>query len=641
MKFHIAASIKNHFSATVKNIPLHWRLRLMVVLLVSGVLGLMTVYWLQLEASNTQFRQDTLTLADQQAEQLADAVARQADDLLRGIDIGLLHIRHDYLKDPKLFDESVHEMRYGYPEGAILNISVFDASGDAVYNMAPASGRINSRDRDFFRTQAESSVDQVHVSQPILGRVSKVWTIPVGRKLTRNGQFAGVVIVFLPISYLNSMLARIVRHENDVISLFTQNGAYLSRSVDMGNAMGKSTPRNRPFLGPDAPRHGVFRTVAAYDKISRIYGWSRLDDFPLVVNVGLAVNPILAPIEARIEHNRKANVMGSSLIVVGTLLIVGLLLHTAKQQSRIAKDEATLRISKAAFDATSEGMLVTDAQNRIIMSNPAFSQTTGYTAQEVIGQSPSMLSSGHQDRDFYAALWRALNTVGHWEGEVTNRHKNGQIYIEWLKISVIDKDDSLRRQHIAVISDITARKRGEEIVWKRANYDELTGLPNRRLFIDRLKQTLGRAVRHNNCLAVFFVDLDEFKPVNDRYGHQVGDELLKQVASRMDLCLRQEDTVARQGGDEFVVMLTTIHSELEALAVAEKLLTALHSQFQINGNTINIGASIGVAIFPNHGETAEVLLEKADTAMYAAKAAGRHTVRVYSAEALELGQKVA
>lgn len=621
--------MKTHFPVSFKNISLHWRLRLLVVLLVTSVLGLMTVYWVQLEAFNTQLRQDTLALADQQAEQLSDAVARQAEDFIRGIDIGLRHMRHDFQEDPASLEESVHATIEGYPEGVILNISAFDSSGEVIYNLAPASERVNVRDRDYFRAQAESSVDRVYVNQANLGRVSKVWAIPVSRKLLRNGRFAGVVVVFLRADYLNRMLARIARHEGDVISLFTQDGSRLSRSVDLENALGRSVPRERPFLAPGAPRSGVFRAVSAADKISRTYGWSWLNDHPLVVTVGLDVKPILAPIEVRIERSRKVNAIGSTLVLFGMLLSVGLLLHTAQQQSRIAEDEVELRIGKAAFDAASEGILVTDAKNRILMANPAFSQITGYTAQELIGQNPSILSSGHQDRDFYAALWHSLNTHGKWEGEVSNRRKSGEIYIEWLKISVIDKDDPGRQRHVAVISDITERKRGEEIVWRRANYDELTGLPNRRLFIDRLKQTLGRAARHNNCVAVLFIDLDEFKPVNDLFGHQTGDELLKQVASRMDICLREEDTVARQGGDEFVVMLATIHNEQDALAVAEKLLTALHTPFQIDGNIFNIGASIGVALFPQHGETAETLLEKADTAMYAAKAAGRHTVQLY------------
>ena len=623
--------MKKYFPGRYKDIALHLRLRLMGGMLVIGLLGSLVVYWMQTEASNTQLRQALLTMTDQQSTQLASAVARQAEDLIRSVDNGLLHMRHDYLEDSQSFAEAVRATLQGYPEGAILNIAVFDVGGTATYNMVPASAPVYGGDRDYFRVQAESTVDQPFVGQAILGRVSKVWAIPVSRKLARDGHFAGAITLFLRADYLQTRLARITRHEGDVISLFNQEGAYLSRSTDLENALGKSTPRDRPFLGPDAPRSGVLRAVAAFDKVSRIYGWSRLDDHPLVVVVGLDTKPILAPVEIKIESGRQASAIGSGVIVAGMLLTIGLLLHAARQQRHISKNEAALQISKAAFEAASEGLMVTDVENRILMVNPAFSQITGYTEQEVTGQRPDILASGHQDREFYATLWRALNTSGHWEGEVTNRHKNGQLYIEWLKISVIDRDDPVKRRHVAVISDITARKRGEEVVWRRANYDELTGLPNRRLFTDRLKQTLGRAARHSNCMAVLFIDLDGFKPVNDLYGHQTGDELLKQVATRMDLCLREEDTVARQGGDEFVVLLATIHSEREALAVAEKLLTALHSPFQIEEHTINIGASIGVALFPQDGDTAEVLIGNADSAMYAAKEAGRHTVRLYSA----------
>lgn len=612
-----------------RNIALHLRLRLAVGLLVLGVVGSLLVFWFQSQAYDRQLRENVLSMTDLQSQQLADAVARQAEDLMRGIDNGLQHMRHDYLADPKSFVEAVRATLKGYPDGTILNVSVFDTTGQTVYNLVPAPGRVYGGDRDYFRVQAESSADQAFVGQAILGRISKAWTIPVSRKVVRDGRFVGVLVVFLRADYLQRRLARIARQDGDVISLFTLEGAYLSRSTDLENALGKSTPRDRPFLGAEAPRAGVLRTVAAFDKVPRIYGWSRLDDHPLVAVVGLDTKAVLAPIEARIAHRRQADAIGSGMIIMGLLLVVALLLQAARQQRKISENAVTLLISKAAFDASSEGMMVTDASNHILLVNPAFSQITGYSEQEVLGQTPSLLSSGHQDREFYAGLWRTLNADGHWEGELTNRHKSGQLYVEWLKITVIDRDDPVGRRHVAVLSDITARKRGEEVVWRRANYDELTGLPNRRLFMDRLKQTLERAARHSHCLAVLFIDLDEFKPVNDQYGHQTGDELLKQVAARMNLCLRGEDTVARQGGDEFVVMLGTVNSETEALGVAEKLLAALHAPFLIEGHTINIGASIGLALYPQHGDKADTLIERADAAMYAAKSAGRHTVRLH------------
>jgi hypothetical protein len=230
--------MKSHSPVRFKNISLHWRLRLMVVVLVVSVLGLLTVYWVQLKVSNTQLQQDTLSLADQHTEQLAMAVARQAEDLIRGVDLGLRHMGHDYLEDPKSFKESVYSTIHGYPEGVILNIAVFDAAGEGTYNMVSANARVNVSDRDYFRAQAASSVDRVYVDRPIIGRVTHVWIIPVSRKLLRNGRFAGVIVVFLRADYVSRMLARIALHEGDVISLFTQEGAYLSRSNDLDRALG-------------------------------------------------------------------------------------------------------------------------------------------------------------------------------------------------------------------------------------------------------------------------------------------------------------------------------------------------------------------------------------------------------------------
>jgi hypothetical protein len=212
MKTGISPSMKSPLLIRLKNIPIHWRLRWLVVLLMVSSLALMTGYWAYLENSNAELKQDTLALADQQAGQLADAVARQADDLILGIDTGLRHMRHDYLNDPKSFQESVRATIEGYPEDVILNVSVFDATGEAIYNMAPASGRVVSSDREFFRAQAESSIDHLHVSQAILGRVSKVWTIPLSRKVMRHGRFAGVIVVFVRADYGARVLARISRH---------------------------------------------------------------------------------------------------------------------------------------------------------------------------------------------------------------------------------------------------------------------------------------------------------------------------------------------------------------------------------------------------------------------------------------------
>lgn len=374
--------------------PLHGSLRLMAGVLIVGALGLLVGYWIHVERSNAGLRQDVLTLAQQHAEQLADAVARQAEDLLHGIDTGLRRMRDAYRQDARSFEASRRATLGASADDAIADIEVLDASGEAVDGRSPAGGLTGRGERDHVLAQAASAADQLRVGPAIPGQVGEGWTIPVSRKLMRDGRFDGVVVVF--------------------------------------------------------------------------------------------------------------------------------------------------------------------------------------------------------------------------------------------QINVIDKDDPVRRRHVAVISDITARKRSEEMAWWRANYDELTELPNRRLLIDRLEHALVGAERHDHNVAVLFIDLDEFKPINDRFGHQAGDEVLKQVGSRMKLCTRKEDTVARLGGDEFVVMLATTRTEDDALRVAQKILKELHGPFQVGDKLLKIGASIGVAFSPRHGQTAEALLKKADAAMYAAKAAGRHTLRVHA-----------
>lgn len=575
----------------------------MAGVLIVGASGLLAGYWILVERSNAGLRQDVLAQAQQHAEQLADAVARQAEDLLHGIDNGLRCVRDAYRQDAQSFKASRRATLGACADGAIADIEVLDAWGEAVDGMAPANGLTGRGGRDHVLAQAASAADQLRVGPAIPGPVGEGWTIPASRKLMRDGRFDGVVVVFLRAGTLQQKLAHVARHPTDVVSLSTSEGAHVWRSTGLEDAPGS---------------------------VPRIHGWHRLNDLPLVVDVGLDTRPILAPIEAGIELNRKAHVIGTVLIVLGVLLLVGLLLWLARQQRKAAGDEAALRITKAGFDAASEGIMVTDARNDILMVNAAFSRITGYSLQDVVGRPPSQLSSGAQHPQFHAAAWESLNRLGHWEGEVTNRHKSGELYVAWLEINVIDKDVPVRRRHVAVISDITARKRSEEMAWWRANYDELTELPNRRLLIDRLEHALVGAERHHHGVAVLFIDLDEFKPINDRFGHQAGDEVLKQVGSRMKLCTRKEDTVARLGGDEFVVMLATTRTEDDALRVAQKILKELHGPFQVGDKLLKIGASIGVAFSPRHGQTAEALLKKADAAMYAAKAAGRHTLRVHA-----------
>ncbi|WP_109041380.1 diguanylate cyclase [Azospira sp. I13] len=298
--------------------------------------------------------------------------------------------------------------------------------------------------------------------------------------------------------------------------------------------------------------------------------------------------------------------------------------------SRVVALEESLLISQSVFEAASEGILVTNARNVIVRTNPAFAHITGYSAEETEGRVPSFLASGHHDAAFYQAMYQSLADKDYWEGEVVNRRKDGSIFVEWLKITAVRNREGVLIRYVALLSDITLKKLREQDIWRQAHYDPLTQLPNRTLFMDRLGQSIAQATRRHQQVGVLFIDLDKFKPVNDTYGHQAGDELLRLVANRISGCLRDEDTVARLGGDEFVVLLPALDDGESCVMVAEKILQVVHQPFHLGVGLVEISASIGVARSPQDGATAESLLQAADEAMYAAKADGRATVRQLS-----------
>ena len=296
--------------------------------------------------------------------------------------------------------------------------------------------------------------------------------------------------------------------------------------------------------------------------------------------------------------------------------------------------EADLRLAAAAFE-TQEGIMITDAQGVIERVNKAFTQITGYGADEVIGRSEELLHSGRHDAVFYATMWQDMLCNGTWQGEVWSRRKNGEAYAQWLSITVVRDDNSAVVHCVCTMLDISQRRLREAEVAQLAFYDPLTGLANRRLMKDRLHQALAISARTERKGALMFIDLDRFKSINDTLGHDKGDRLLQQVAQRLSGCVREGDTVARPGGDEFVVMLAADLSQAaeeaaaQARVVGEKILTALSQPYDIAGAEYRGSASIGVALFGDHLIPMDELLMRADQAMYQAKAAGRNTLRFF------------
>ncbi|WP_157606747.1 EAL and GGDEF domain-containing protein [Sedimenticola selenatireducens] len=294
--------------------------------------------------------------------------------------------------------------------------------------------------------------------------------------------------------------------------------------------------------------------------------------------------------------------------------------------------EQRLRQSAAVFENISEGMFITDIKGRILDVNKAFSEITGYTREEVLGANPRLWKSERHDADFYRAMWSSITRRGQWRGEIWNRRKDGNIYPAQLTISSISDDQGSVTHYVALFSDITNLKQSEEQLERLAHHDPLTELPNRLLFNARLSHALEQSRRSNQRLALLFIDLDRFKHINDSFGHVVGDELLRQVAGRLTACMREEDTVARIGGDEFIVLLESVGEPTHVVVAAEKILENFASPFQLHEREVFISPSIGISIYPRDGSDCGSLLRNADTAMYRAKEAGRNGFAFYTEE---------
>ena len=283
-----------------------------------------------------------------------------------------------------------------------------------------------------------------------------------------------------------------------------------------------------------------------------------------------------------------------------------------------------LKLAALVFNNSSEGMIVADDENLIIETNPAFSVITGYSLDEVKGRPPSFLSSGYHDSTFYEEMWHQLNNTGTWQGEVRDKHKNGDIYTQWLTINIIRNDDDSVKQYVAIFSDISEKKKSEELIWRQANFDALTELPNRNMFRNKLKQSLELSNRDNQTLAMLLVDLDLFKEVNDTLGHDVGDVLLQEATHRIRQCVGKSYIVARMGGDEFSIIMTNVIGKSQTDEVAKKIVSELAIPFHINNEIVHVSGSVGVTLYPNDADNIDTLIKNADQAMYAAKEKGRN-----------------
>ncbi len=321
------------------------------------------------------------------------------------------------------------------------------------------------------------------------------------------------------------------------------------------------------------------------------------------------------PVEISLSHTCKN----------GTSLAIAAMRDVSKKR----KAEQRLRLTQQVFEITAEPILITDSEKHILDMNDAFCRLTGYSREELLGQTPAMLSSGRHDEAFYQSIWQSLENSDHWQGEVWNRHKDGEACPSLVTISSVKNHTGQTTHFVATYSDISSLKENEDRLELLAHFDQLTSLPNRMLFHDRLRSARARAHRNGTFVAIMYIDLDGFKAVNDTLGHAAGDQLLGKVAAQLRACVREDDTVARLGGDEFAVLFNGLEDAALIAQLAERIVSSLNITVDCGSGPLQVSGSAGISIYPLDSENEDSLLERADQAMYEAKRRGKHQYCFY------------
>ena len=515
---------------------------------------------------------------------------------------------------------------------------VLNAAGDAVassnHAMADSFVGSNYREREYFRRARAGKPGQQYAT----GWTSKLPGLYYSHPVFENGQFVGAVVTKRNISNFSYWVQ--------------QTRAFIT---DADGVVVLASDKNFEFRSlPDA-------TVARLsdDLRQKQYGRSTFEPLKIepwwdnkrqlsavriqnsatpsvLISRSLAGGMITIHVPRSLHEFTRINAERYGLFILiaatGSMLIVAVsavVLYLRESH----KAEANLRIAATAFDSQ-EAMMITDADSVILRVNRAFTESTGYSIEEIVGKKPNILKSGRHDDAFYVEMWDRLRRTGTWQGELWDRRKNGEVYPKWLAITAVKGSAGQVTHYVGMHTDITQRKATEEEIRHLAFYDPLTHLPNRRLLNDRLHKALATSTRSGRLGALLFIDLDNFKTLNDTRGHDKGDLLLRQVAQRLGTCVREDDTVARLGGDEFVVMLEYLSdSEADAAnqarTVGEKILDTLNQPYWFDDHEYHSTPSIGITLFADHRDTVDELMKRADLAMYQAKAAGRNTLSFF------------
>ncbi|MEI7456721.1 MAG: EAL domain-containing protein [Nitrosomonadales bacterium] len=515
-------------------------------------------------------------------------------------------------------------------------------------NLIPVEKLTNKSTTDYYTQALKLNAGEIYVSPQDFnaepaefshGHILRIAT-PV---VDTNGDKHGVIVFNCLSEHMIQKFNTSTLAGDDHAMLVNRDGYYLEKSpaIDASQTSNMrsmantavwqhiiGTPQGQ-FMAADGL--WTFETVypAGINPIKRV---AYTADFSPTQNLEWKVVRHIAPDQlfSRTRALKTGLIEGSALLLA--LIFFSSLKH-ARNHVRVKLAETDLRIAATAFESE-EAMIITDANGVILKVNQVFTDTTGYTSEEVVGQNPRLLKTDQHSLEFYDQMWRAIKQAGKWQGEIWDKRKNGEIYPKLLNIYAVKGKNGVVTHYVGSYTDLTERKMAEEKIISLAFYDTLTGLPNRRLLLDKLNYALASGLRTGKNGALLFIDLDNFKTLNDTLGHDIGDLLLKQVAHRLKSCVREIDTVARIGGDEFVVMLEDLNSEsteaaAQTEAIGEKILDALRTPYQLLTHEFYSSVSIGITLFSNDGQSQEEPLKQADIAMYQAKKSGRNKLRFF------------
>jgi diguanylate cyclase (GGDEF)-like protein/PAS domain S-box-containing protein len=508
-------------------------------------------------------------------------------------------------------------------------------------------------DRDYFKIHVDNTMQgKIYVGEPDIGRRSKQKLFFLSRRVeSAKGEFLGVVVAPLNVNRYVSVFEN-SRFNSDIsIALVHGRGKVIARVPNFEEAFGRDLGPTALFDNVRRAGSDTYKTHSVIDKITRIFSYRVLDNFPLIVVVGS-------------NDTESARLLRKNYLVAGAGLATLLLLmwgaghfslrtYTRQEERELRyralyaasremekkllagederkKNEESMKLAALLFQNSGEGMMVTDAEGLILTVNPAFSLLSGYTEKELLGHRGYEITSGREDMGLFDRMFESVEQTGQWHGELWQRHKDGEEYLVAMHVNTVYDELGNPFRYVALLSDITEKKASEELIWRQANFDALTGLPNRRMFHEHLRQEMKKTDRSHLPMALIFVDLDYFKEINDTLGHDKGDLLLKEVATRLSNAVRSTDTVARLGGDEFTVIVSELHNAGDVVRTAQEILRQMSTPFNLDGNVAHISSSIGITLYPEDGADAETLINNADQAMYAAKQQGRNRFNYFA-----------